>query len=275
MLHKGISKYTALALIMLMLLPMAFVQADEPSTFLGFVLLDDPAFDLEALVQTLNEEWGLVLPEENTEKTDDILVTTINGITVFVAFLDFPIPDQEAEHNAQTNFLWPDAVSVAETHKAHVVIGVTDQEKNVLDAGALFVKISAACLQQPNAMAIYTLGTVFSADFYIETAQVSRNRGEFPVYNLVFIGLYSSDQGETISGYTYGLGALGRQEIEILNSSQESMDVMELLYDIASYVLNGAMLQSGETLGYTAEQKLLITESPGVGVEGMTLKIGF
>ncbi|MCI8688454.1 MAG: DUF4261 domain-containing protein, partial [Lawsonibacter sp.] len=34
-------------------------------------------------------------------------------------------------------------------------------------------------------------------------------------------------------------------------------------------------LQDGETLGYTAEQKLHITRSEGVNVEGMSLKIGF
>jgi len=34
-------------------------------------------------------------------------------------------------------------------------------------------------------------------------------------------------------------------------------------------------LLPGETLGYTEEQKLAITESPGVAVGGVTLKIGF
>ena len=35
------------------------------------------------------------------------------------------------------------------------------------------------------------------------------------------------------------------------------------------------VLRDGETLGFTAEQKLPITRSKGVSLDGVTLKIGY
>ena len=49
-----------------------------------------------------------------------------------------------------------------------------------------------------------------------------------------------------------------------------------LLLNIAGYIIQeDVTLQDGETLGYTAEQKLPITRSQGINVEGMSLKIEF
>ena len=53
-------------------------------------------------------------------------------------------------------------------------------------------------------------------------------------------------------------------------------EVREFLLNIVAYVLEGNVtLQHGETLGATAEQKLAITRSPGVYLDGMTLKIEY
>ena len=48
------------------------------------------------------------------------------------------------------------------------------------------------------------------------------------------------------------------------------------MIDIACYVIGSEVtLHEGETLGSSEEQKLLITRSKGVSVEGMTLKIEY
>ena len=48
------------------------------------------------------------------------------------------------------------------------------------------------------------------------------------------------------------------------------------MLNISSYIVQeGSVLQDGETLGYTAEQKLPKKLSQGVAVEGQSLKIGF
>ena len=99
-------------------------------------------------------------------------------------------------------------------------------------------------------------------------------QGMFPLFNLVWFGLYRIDKG--FSGYTSGLAALGKDEIEVIDSQANPNDLATFLSDIANYVLEyDVTLKDGETIGFSAEQKLPITRSRGVMVQGMSLKIGF
>ena len=48
------------------------------------------------------------------------------------------------------------------------------------------------------------------------------------------------------------------------------------LFDVAYYVLSGPVrLRAGETIGFSAQQRLAITRSPGIALDGMTLKIEY
>lgn len=98
--------------------------------------------------------------------------------------------------------------------------------------------------------------------------------GGFPLANLVFVGLYQDEKG--VSSWTNGLRSFGKDELEVIASSQQPSEVYELMLNISSYLVQqGAVLHDGETLGYTAKQKLPLTLSQGVYVEGQSMKIGF
>lgn len=61
-----------------------------------------------------------------------------------------------------------------------------------------------------------------------------------------------------------------------MNSAHSPAEIHDMLLNIAGYIVNsGAVLLDGQTLGYTADQKLSITLSDGVNVNGKSLKIGF
>ncbi|MDE5891815.1 MAG: DUF4261 domain-containing protein, partial [Acetatifactor sp.] len=179
-----------------------------------------------------------------------------------------------AEYWANSNFMTREkSVAAAKSHKAHLLVAVLGRDSDSLKAGELFVKIASTCLKASNALGIYDCGTVWLPEDYIRSAMVMRE-GEFPLTDLVFIGLYQNEKG--ISSWTNGLRSFGKEELEVIGSSQPPSEVYELMLNISSYlVLQGAVLRSGETLGYSAEQKLPITLSEGVYVEGQSLKIGF
>ncbi|WMT41316.1 DUF4261 domain-containing protein [Paenibacillus sp. D2_2] len=70
--------------------------------------------------------------------------------------------------------------------------------------------------------------------------------------------------------------AFGKSEIEIIDSQATPGDLRDFLIDISDYVVtNNVTLRDGETIGFSEEQKLAITRSEGVYVEGDTLKIKF
>jgi len=245
-------------------------------SFVGFVLLDSPAIDIDLLSGSLREEWGVPIEEKDWDQEQQSFVSEINGMMAALSLMEAPIPNGEAVGNARTNFRWPGAVAVAEAHKAHILVAVLRRDRSPEEAGSLFVKLCAACLRQPNATGANVLGSVLAPDFYCDFAKHYMETGEFPLMNLVFFGLYSNDGGATFCGYTYGMTAFGKRELEVIDSPQKPGDVFGLLHDVAAYVLDSDVeLKDGETLGFSAEQKLAITESAGVSVNGVTLKIGF
>lgn len=64
--------------------------------------------------------------------------------------------------------------------------------------------------------------------------------------------------------------------MEVINSKEMPSEVYDLMFNIASYIIEeGAVLRDGETLGFSAEQKLPLTCSKGVYVDGQSIKIGF
>ncbi len=98
--------------------------------------------------------------------------------------------------------------------------------------------------------------------------------GEIPLTALVFVGLFQNENG--VSSWTNGLRSLGKEELEIVNSRHTPSEVYDLMMNISSYLVKeGAVLRDGETLGYSAKQKLPITRSKGVCVDGQSMKIGF
>ncbi|MDE7224212.1 MAG: DUF4261 domain-containing protein [Acetatifactor sp.] len=246
--------------------------------FVGFVLLSTPEFDVQRFRTTLKEDWGIDCPEssEGSEASEDqgtALVFSEDGMMVTVGLMEVKIPDGEAEYWANSNFMTREqSVAAAQNHQAHLLVAVLDRSEP-LRAGELFVKVASACLKASNALGIYDCGTVWLPEDYIRSAMVMKD-GEFPLTDLVFVGLYQNEKG--VSSWTNGLRSFGKEELEVIESSQSPSEVYELMFNISSYLIQeGAVLRDGETLGYTAEQKLPIKLSQGVYVEGQSLKIGF
>lgn len=248
-------------------------------SFLSFVLLDEPVFSLEQLVSDLKEDWNIDIKKDDKAEMDLENVTavfSVDNMLATIGLIPAPVPDDEAVHNAETNFRWKEAVEVTKSHKAHLVVAVLSQDKPMMEAGTLLVKLGEACLKQQHAIAINTAGTVMEPNVYKEYAKDAIADGMFPILDLIFFGIYSNDNGKTISGYTFGLQNFNKDEIEVLDSQHSASEVFEFLIDIASYVVESdAILKDGETIGFSQEQKLPITKSKSRVLDFDTLKIGF
>ena len=253
-------------------------KRDGTGSFISFVLLDESALDLDRLRKQLQEDWGIIIDKNPEEDDDDSqsLIETINDMNLIVSLMPAPIPNDEAIHNAGTNFYWEEAVDVAKSHKAHILVTVLGGEKDLLGATDLFVKVCTSCLKQPNAIAINTLGSVLQPEFYIEYAESSLNNNEFPLMNMVFFGIYSNDNGATMSLYTYGLDVYSKLNMEIINSDKAVDETLSLLQSITEYVITSDItLQDGETIGMSEEQKLKITAIDSDVLGEKSLQIDF
>ena len=253
---------------------------DHKGSFAGSVLLSKAEWDKEQLIRNLREEWGIVDEEpdegdEDDENSDDAVVMRVGGMMLIVTLFHGHIPDNEAEINAENNYMWPEAVEVAKAHKAHIMVAVLGEEEKLLERGKLFTKAMAVCCKQKYATGVYTSGVVFEPRFYEGLADMLKE-DELPIFNWVWFGLYRSEGG--LNGYTYGMDVFGKEEMEVLNTDAEPEDLRDFLASLASYVLAcDVTLQDGETIGFSADDKHTITRSPGVSLpeEQMTLKISY
>ena len=245
------------------------------ATFVGFVLLDEVRFDAEKYVKDLKEDWNLDYDFEITQE-DNTIIADYNGMIMTASLMPAPIPDNEAVEQAKTNYRWEKAVEAAEKHKAHLLVSVINHgDMDNIEGAKHYVKLLANATKQEGCLGINILGTVIHPQMYYDFAKLYDENDDFPIENIVYIGLYG-DENNTVSGYTYGLEQFGKKELEIIKSSEEAEEVYNFLASISDYIITSdVVLNDGETIGFSEEQKIQISVSEGIALDGETVKLGF
>ena len=245
------------------------------STFVGFVLLDEVRFDAEKYVKNLKEDWGMSYDFEITHDNSTIIADN-NGMILTASLMPAPIPDNEAVEQAKTNYRWKEAVEAAEKHKADLLVSVINRgDVDNIEGAKHYVKLLANATKQEGCLGINILGTVIHPQMYYDFAKLYDENDDFPIENIVYIGLYG-DENNTVSGYTYGLEQFGKKELEIIKSLEEAEEVYNFLASISDYIITSdVVLNDGETIGFSEEQKIQISVSEGIALDGETIKLGF
>ena len=240
--------------------------------FCGSILLSENVWDKDQLISDLKADWGIEIPKEDTEDEDTIF-TDIDKCRIVISKFPVPVPNEEAEINAENNWMWEDAVEVTKTHKAHIVVVILGDEEDLISRGLLYTKIMATCCKQENAIGVFTCGVVFEPSYYMKSAEMIRD-GELPIFTWVWFGLYRTENG--LSTYTYGMKDFGKLELEILDADEDAGKLLSFISAIASYILQDDVeLKDGETIGLSEKDIHQITLSKGVALPEKTLKISY
>ena len=244
---------------------------DQNAVRVGSVLLRDAKIDFDALGDLLVKTFQVA--DENCTRDAQTLVFSLENNTISVALMDTPVPEGEAEFYAEGNFLWKEVVETTKQHQAHLLVAVLNHEANAIEAACFFTDTVNLCSMETKALGIYTTGTVYEPSFYNEWAGKLRN-SEMPLPLWVYVGLVRDENGN--SGYTYGLTLFGRLEVEVIGTSHSPEEIYNFLYNVCDGILSeGMYFHDGETLSFTSEERLLITKSKAVYVEGDSFKIGY
>lgn len=248
--------------------------------FVNFVLLKEAVWDKEEFMRLLKEEWQ-VEEEENPQgdaekdiaKEEDAVCFYSQGCMISVALMPAAIPDGEAEYHAGRNYMWQDAEKTVKQHQAHLLVIVMNLGAGALEAGKMLTKAVSVCCKQAGALGVYANETVYQPEQYLQFASILKE-SQFPIFNLVWFGLYPGKGG--LCACTCGMDAFGYDEMEIIDSNAQPSEILDFLSGVAAYVIvENVTLQNGETIGFSAEQKISITKSQGIAVEGESLKLGF
>ena len=248
------------------------MKNEVKGAFCGSILLSENVWDKDQLISDLKVDWGIEIPKEDTEDEDTIV--NFDKCRIVISKFPAPVPNEEAEINAENNWMWEEAVEVTKTHKAHIVVAILGDEEDLISSGLLYTKIMATCCKQENAIGVFTCGVVFEPSYYMKSAGMIRD-GELPIFTWVWFGLYRAKNG--LSTYTYGMKAFGKLELEILDADEEAGKLLSFISAISSYVLQDDVeFKDGETIGLSEEDIHQITLSKGVALpEQDTLKISY
>ena len=164
------------------------------------------------------------------------------------------LPDCEVEENAKLNILWREAEQVTSRHQSQIIVSVLNAT-DAIEGHVLFTQTASALLQLDHALAIYMAPLVVEASQYVETSRGIKH-DELPVSLWIFIGLFQNAEGAELTLTDY---VTLKEEMEIMQSSESLSDVFEMMFMTTTYVVeNDVTLHDGETLGFSAEQKLSI-----------------
>ena len=247
-------------------------EEEAVGSFCGSVLLSEDTWDEDKLIRDLQVDWGIELSKEDTED-EDTIVTNFDKCRIVISKFPAPVPNEEAEINAENNWMWEEAVEVTKTHKAHIVVAILGDEEDVIVRGLLYTKIMATCCKQEKAIGVFTSGVVFEPSYYMKAAEMIRD-GELPIFTWVWFGLYRTENG--LSTYTYGMKDFEKLELEILDADEDAGKLLSFISAIASYILqDDVKLKDGETIGLSEEDIHQITLSKGVALPEKTLKISY
>jgi hypothetical protein len=201
------------------------------------------------------------------DSSSEVRAYSIEDREVVAAFMPAPIPNDEALRNVRTSWMWQGPDDAVRTHRSHAIV-TAQSDAGVLACALDVTRLSAALLKAGAGAALYwgSSRQVHTTELALDLAATS----SMPVP--LWVGITVSGESEKngpFSAATHGLEALGHRELEVTGTRMGIGDLRMALLDIASYVLeNGPVLEHGQTIGRTADEKWPIEHGPSQLVPG-------
>lgn len=241
------------------------------------ILLSMPMFvngdryELKAIFDNLKNYWSLNIT--NVEGDNESAILTIDGEKIAIAFMPVPIPMGDIEGTAQYAYNWTSVLEDLKDFTGHTIVSILSGTKPIKEKFILLSKVLHSILKTSNSIGVYqgSQSLLIPKQQYLESAETLKNE-ETPINLWVYIGIRKSEEG--ISLYTYGLNEFGKHEMEIINSKLSLEELYDFISNISAYVINSNVtFKNGETLGYTADQKIKISLSKGQFVDSQSFKL--
>jgi len=224
-------------------------------------------FDIEKVVEYLKSNWNSVVTDINDK------FMTVDGEMFALMEIPAQIPWSDIQGTAQYAYNWKTAEKDLENHDSHTIVTLLSINKSQVERFSILTKVLTSILATSNAIGVYqgSQSLLIPREQYLDSAEALK-KGKTPVNLWVYIGLRKTDMGN--NAYSYGLTAFDKLEMEFVNCKLEFEEMYDFLSNICAYVINSNVtFKSGETLGYTEEQKIKITQTKGLFVEGESLKL--
>lgn len=230
-------------------------------------------FDPEKVAQYLQSDWGVEITDVNGDS--GTVLFSLQGETIVLGTVAAPIPWNDIQGTAQYAYNWPTAEKDLEHHDSHVIVTLLSSNNSPKERFEILTKVLCAILATSNCIGVYqgSQCLLIPKEQYLDSAEALKS-DLVPLDLWIYIGIRRGE--ETTSAYSYGLTAFDKLEMEFIDAPLDLRELHTCLSKICGYVIKSNLtFKSGETLGFTAEQRIKLTQSKGRFLEGQSLKLEF
>lgn len=246
----------------------------DSKIILGMIMLsDNNSFDIDQFAVDFKNHYVHTIQEPSGDNAS--FVFRIGDEMVAIAHMNIPIPQGDLLATAQYSYNWQTALEDTKDHKSHLIVSLMQGKADAVQRFTLLTQVLCSLLRTANAIGVYkgNQSLLIPKQDYLNEAELMTE--EYLPLNLwIYFGLRVTETGN--AGYTYGLRAFNKTEMEILHSSKSLEAIRGFLFKIAHYVLEyHVAFQDGQTVGSSTEEKIAISFSKGQFVEGETFKLAY
>jgi hypothetical protein len=191
----------------------------------------------------------------------------------FLAHMPVPIPGQEAQDNADGNFLWPEGKQEAAEHKSHVIVTTMHPgDQPPVEAALDLTRLALVALEIFDGLGVYWGNANVS---HSRSVFEGFSKGMSPEHVPVPLWLrfqFVSGAGGEVGMYTLGMQQFNMMDLEVDRCKLSPEDLFEFISNIAHYlILSGPVIADGNTVGGDAEQQILVRHLPSMLDETKTV----
>lgn len=206
--------------------------------------------------------------EFSAEVSDSAIVTVTHGDETigFLAHVPVPIPNGEAEDNAERNFLWPNGKEEAAEHRSHVIVtNVGTDEQTPIQSAITLSRLTLVALKLFDGIGVYwgNASVCNSRGVFEDFCQdMSEEHVPVPVW-LRFQLVRAARDAAGI--YTLGMQQFGLMEIEVDRCAMDFQELFEFVSNIAHYLIqSGPVIADGNTVGGNDNERIVVRHRPSM-----------
>lgn len=247
-------------------------EGGEP--ILAYVLLEGKSFPFDAFLAHLGETPIAGARAEDIDGPNEGVCQFVLGDElVSVVLLPCQYPLDELEGPMQTSLLWPQDEPIEQLgeHQSHLLIVLNRGQGDPVGRRLMLTAVTGLAAGQQGAKAVYwpEATHLIYPPLFAEMAADIADPEAPPLMLWLDLRVFLNDDG-TSGLFTTGMQPLGHMEIEIPRIEMEPGELREWVLTIVYYLLeNGPVLNDGDTIGATDDQRILIRHQPSqFGHEG-------
>ena len=219
----------------------------------AFVLLAEPRLpSAEAVIGSYREiaPSDPALLAELSPSDDSLSFKLANGEGVVVTLVAVPVPNGEAEANAEYSLSTIGKGWSLPEHRAHVIVArLSNEPRPSVERLSAYTRVVAAVAAASGAVAVYLgdANATHDARFFVDIASSDT---PLPGMLMLWNGISIANEGKRLSLLSLGMSQLELPDLLVTAPAKKANDALAYMFDLLAYVtLRGAPLREGDTVG--------------------------